>query len=84
MKQKTAIRQAIEKMYALLIEHETHERYVIHNASIRAAIKELESLEPINEQQIKEARTYYCSNLLSPKAVKVIQETYFNETFEKP
>jgi hypothetical protein len=83
MKQKTAIRQLIEKLNSRLsIEGDGSEYF----EALRDVIKLSESLEPVNEQQIKDACEFgkrsMNKNIRSESYVTTSQ--YFNETFEKP
>lgn len=72
MKQKTAIRQFIERI----------EKLKWDDISTSTVIELAEDLEPVNEQQIKDAAAE-CSAFGGEQAIK-IGERYFNETFEKP
>ena len=93
MKQKTAIRQAIEKFKASHAEWNaaynisSTETLQVGTRILKETIEVLESLEPVNEQQIKAA--YWKGN----EEVEIIKtkpfagasaDNYFTETFEKP
>jgi len=88
MKQKTAIRQLIEQLdeelkSAVLVPY----RNALHNTKALAL-----KLEPVNEQQIKDAyasvNVYVLveagSKFQTIEALKEEANKYFNETFEKP
>jgi hypothetical protein len=89
MKQKTAIKQLIEKLNSRLsIEGDGSEYF----EALRDVIKLSESLEPVNEQQIKDAdhdriidfAKWYSG--MDIEKVKRAYERYLreHETFEKP
>jgi putative IMPACT (imprinted ancient) family translation regulator len=83
MKQKTAIRQLIEQLKPLLEDEKFSQAF---KGGVYSAIRKAESLEPVNEQQIKDACEFgkrsMNKNIRSESYVTTSQ--YFNETFEKP
>ena len=76
MKQKTAIRQLIETLKESIEINKADQ----HVASILGAVRIMaEELEPVNEQQIKEAYRKGRDH-----SGRFTTDQYFNETFEKP
>lgn len=90
-KQKTAIRQLIEK-FKESIEIYTNaannagkpSQYIRNIECLKEAIKEAESLEPVNEQQIIEAHISGKDMMGIPNITNKPSKDWFNETFEKP
>jgi len=79
MKQKTVIRQAIEKIKVLKLFRAANN--TPSTTALDQAIVLLESLEPVNEQQIKNAYyNGYCEHL---EGLGSDSNAYYNETFEK-
>jgi hypothetical protein len=84
MKQKTAIRQLKDKIndridHLMPFDNIHSENRVIE---LRLLLQELESLEPVNEQQIKDA--FDIGNTIDGIDKVNDGNQYFNETFEKP
>jgi len=79
MKQKTAIRQLIEKLESIPLESDYYKLGIV------AAIRIAHELESVNEQQIIDARAGLYADLTGGKKENFINlgEQYFNETFEK-
>jgi flagellar biosynthesis/type III secretory pathway protein FliH len=90
MKQKTAIRQLIEKLEVFLKEHRSNDL----DEGLMLAIELAEELESVNEQQIKDGFNQgyregeSASELMDMYDGDVSQfqdaDIYFNQTFEKP
>jgi hypothetical protein len=84
MKQKTAIRQLIAELKRFRKHEATYpsnNAYLIIN-TIDTCITKAEGLEPVNEQQIKDA---YLTGYTDAAEINFPSEiNYFNETFEKP
>lgn len=77
MKQKTAIKQLIERLESLLKNHDSAELFT--------ALKIARELESVNEQQIKDA---YDTGHVDGDSIAWCYkdqegQQYFNETFEK-
>lgn len=77
MKQKTAIRQLIEYLNdTIKVTHVDPELSGLR-AALEVIVKKAKELEPVNEQQIKDA--YEARHQRG-----MTTEIWFNETFEKP
>ena len=76
MKQKTAIRQLIEKLESIPLESDYYKLGIV------AAIRIARELEAINEQQIKDAYVYGYGMGANRKSTS--DDKYMDETFEKP
>ena len=89
MKQKTAIRQLIEKL-EWRIKAYTDFNNGEKDVSSMLALQDAKELESVNEQQIKDAYVKGCSDTYDadePDPLKpdsIYANEYFNETFEKP
>lgn len=94
MKQKTAIKQLIEDLKACQLEWAAANSKAPRVKEIEVGltligdvIEKAESLEPVNEQQIKDARINGMGNqkLVNWKEIcEKHTEKWYNETFEKP
>jgi len=88
MKQKTAIRQLIERCKVRIRELSVDSLNRVHRKTendikingLLEAIEFAESLEPVNEMQIKDAFNYTDENL----STQLNGQEYFDKTFEKP
>jgi hypothetical protein len=89
MKQKTAIRQAIDWVNEIENSVFALQASEIELKMLKQFKTKLQSLEPVNEQHIKDAfddgeAASYKKNVKGLEATNTIGQTYFNETFEKP
>ncbi len=76
---KTAIRMLIEFANEQFISDPFTKEDHIRNAAIQLLVEKAHDLEPVNEQQIKDAYEKGVKNLMSA----VSKHQYFNQTFEK-
>ena len=75
MKQKTAIRQLIEKLESIPLESDYYKLGIV------TAIRIAQELESANEQQIKEAHAV--GRIKEVAGINTDGEQYFNETYGK-
>jgi len=88
MKQKTAIRQLIEELEFVksMWENESNEMDGLH--ALKELLRKSQELEPVNEQQIKDAYNAGESDGINAAIYSDCKyesdEIYIIETFEKP